>query len=114
MRYCPECHEEFPDYAKFCPDCECGLAYRPDPSQEDDGTPQKVVTLATFDRSEDAALVKAKLESEGIWSAMVDTRACAQDPDKNMFCGIKLQVAESRAEEAIRVLLLARGLSSQN
>jgi hypothetical protein len=108
MRYCPECHEEFPDSSKFCPECECGLAYRPDPPE--DGISQKVVTLATFEHPEEAALVKSRLESEGIWSSIVDNRAdCALKFDKNVFFGIKLQVVESRAEEAVRVLLRASG-----
>ncbi|MDO9333397.1 MAG: DUF2007 domain-containing protein [Dehalococcoidales bacterium] len=63
----------------------------------------KLVTIATFNYAAEAYLHRAKLESEGIWSFVADEFA------PNFFItaaagGVKLQVRESDAAEAIRIL----------
>lgn len=65
-------------------------------------TEDKLVTIATFNQSAEAYLNKAKLESEGIWSFVAGEYATKWVIP--ISGGIELQVRESDAEEAIKIL----------
>jgi hypothetical protein len=62
----------------------------------------KLVTIATFNQSAEAYLWKTKLESECIWSFVAGEYATKWVIP--ISGGIKLQVRESDAENAIKIL----------
>ncbi len=67
--------------------------------------PEKIVTLMTFTYPAEAHLNRAKLESAGIWSFVADeSLVSANQFFSTALSGVKLQVRESDAEEALRVL----------
>jgi hypothetical protein len=63
----------------------------------------KLVTIATFNYAAEAHLHKATLESEGIWSFVAEEFAMNW-VGIVAAGGVKLQVRESDAAEAIRIL----------
>jgi hypothetical protein len=64
---------------------------------------EKLVTIATFSYAAEAQFHKAKLESAGIWSFVAENFA----PNWGITIGaggVKLQVRESDAKEAVKIL----------
>lgn len=71
MPYCPECHDEFEDWVKVCPDCGVALVDEmptqftpPDPATRD----ESVVYLATAPNEAVAAMWSGILAEHGIQS----------------------------------------------
>lgn len=110
MPFCPKCREEFQDWINTCPRCKVKLIHKlqPFPKQVKDKLPdEKIVTIARFSHPEEAYLASAKLESEGICSFMADKHTITADwLVSNAIGGVRLQVRESEAAEAKRILSL--------
>lgn len=77
--------------------------------------PEKLVTIATYSYAEEAHLSRAKLQSEGIASFVANeyTGAANWHYPAPFGSGVKLQVKESDAEEALRVLRSAQEPSAE-
>jgi hypothetical protein len=115
MPFCPKCRDEFQDWVKVCPDCGVGLVDKLQPipksvaSGEIPVVPEKLVTIASFSHPEEAYIVSTKLESEGIRSFVADAHTVTANwLYSNAIGGVKVQVRESDAAEAARILRLAK------
>ncbi len=65
----------------------------------------RLVTIATFNLPIEAHIVKGRLESEGIEVFLADEHTIAMNPFYSaMVGGVKLQVAETDVDEALRIL----------
>jgi hypothetical protein len=119
MLFCPNCHDEFQDWVKVCPDCGVELVKQlPTRQVVLKPLPERLITVADYHFSTIAYLSQAKLESEGIQSFIFDEHII----NANWFYliaigGVKLKVGESDASEAIRILQEVRdfvpGLAEQ-
>ena len=111
MPYCPKCHDEFQDWVKACPDCGVSLVDRlPPPPTKQERKANKLVTVATFSRAEEAHVSKGKLQSEGIWSFVADEHIVTTNWLYSIAVGgVKLQVKESDAEKAYQFLQYRQG-----
>jgi hypothetical protein len=68
-------------------------------------TEEKLVTIKTYSYHNDCLIDKAKIESAGIPCMLVDENTIMVQPFySNALGGIKLQVNESDAEEALKIL----------
>jgi hypothetical protein len=66
---------------------------------------EKLITIFTFEFAHEAPIVKGKLESEGILCFLKDELTAQVVPFySNAIGGVKLQVIESDAPQAIEVL----------
>ena len=66
---------------------------------------EKIITIHHFNLASEAMIVRGRLESEGI-PCMIQNELIAQVAPfySNAFGGVKLQVNESDAEQAIEIL----------
>jgi hypothetical protein len=105
MPFCPQCHDEFQDWVKVCPDCNVDLVDQPPPQDSTMSSPLRLVTVADFYFAPVAYLSQAKLESEGITSFVFDEYIInANWLYLIAIGGVKLKVGEADAQEAIRIL----------
>lgn len=106
MRYCPKCNSEYQDWVKNCIDCGTELTDRPPTLQPvPKRVSEKLITIATFSYPEEAYLNRAKLESNGIWSFVADDHmVTANWLYSTAVNGVKFQVRESDAHEALTIL----------
>lgn len=112
MPFCPRCRCEFQDWVEVCIDCGIPLVKtlpKPytvtEPEPKVIHPPESLVTVATFNYPLEAHLHRAKLESEGIDSIVVDEHMIHANWLYNIAVGgVKLQVRESDAEKALRIL----------
>jgi hypothetical protein len=105
MHYCPKCRSEYQDWVQVCPDCKTALTDKlPDkpPAQTPKARPDKIVTIATFGFPEQARLIQAELKTKGIWSFIGNENMNRIYP--NTTGGVNLQVRESDAERALRIV----------
>lgn len=66
---------------------------------------ENLITIATFEYSSEAYIIKGKLESEGITTFMADNFTIDADPLlSNAIGGVKIKVKESQKEKALKVL----------
>jgi hypothetical protein len=65
MPFCPECHDEFQEWVKECPDCSYELVEQL-PETHLKSLPLKQITVADYQFSTLAYLAQTKLKSEGI------------------------------------------------
>lgn len=112
MPFCPKCRDEFQDWVSVCPDCRVKLVYNlkplPKPVKKNKLASEKIVTIARFSHPEEADIVSARLESEGISSFVADAHTVTANWSlSNAIGGVRLQVRESEAAEAKRILSLA-------
>jgi len=112
MPFCPKCRGEFQDWVKICPDCKLELVEKlpslPE-SVNDKLSNENLVTIARFSHPEEAYLASAKLESEGIWSFLADEHTVTADwLVSYAIGGVRLQVKESDAADARRILSLSK------
>jgi hypothetical protein len=106
MPFCPNCQDEFQDWVKECPDCRVELVDQLQSGvSKSEGTQQRLVTVADYQFPSLAYLSKAKLESEGIQSFVIDEHIInANWLYLIAIGGVKLKVAESDASDAVRIL----------
>ena len=110
MPFCPKCESEYEAGVEKCADCgELLVAHLPpeeeDPQQEIIFEPSdRLVQIAAFQHQIGAHLCKARLESEGIDCFLADENLSYLGPFAGEHRGIKLQVRESDAGEAVEIL----------
>jgi predicted Zn-ribbon and HTH transcriptional regulator len=111
MPFCPKCRDEFQDWVKVCPDCGVELIDKLSPlTPKAIIPPDPIVTIATFSYPTEAHLYKTKLESEGIDAFVADEHMVQANWLYSLAIGgVRLQVKESEAEEALSIL---RGIST--
>ncbi|MBI4334750.1 MAG: DUF2007 domain-containing protein [Chloroflexi bacterium] len=112
MPFCPKCRYEFEDWAKACSDCGLDLVDELQPrrgrvASHDNPRLDNLVTIASFSHPEEAHVVSARLESEGIWSFVADEyTVTANWLYSNAIGGVKVKVRESDAASAAQVLFV--------
>jgi ssDNA-binding Zn-finger/Zn-ribbon topoisomerase 1 len=111
LPFCPECRDEFEDWVEECPDCHVRLvATLPEPplkppDPEYHYIPEPLVTVATYSYPLEAHLHRAKLESEGIDSVVVDEHIVNANWLYSIAVGgVRLQVKESDLARAREIL----------
>jgi hypothetical protein len=117
LRYCPKCRSEYQDWVGSCIDCGTSLVEQlpemPETSNISVGsssnprtyTREKIVTIASYSQPEEAELVQAKLESEGIRSFIADGNFVSSYRLASVAVGgVRLQVRKSDAEVALQIL----------
>jgi hypothetical protein len=108
MPFCPKCKDEFQDWVKACPDCRVALEDKlppPSPKIKSILPVDPIVTIATFSYPTEAHLNKAKLESEGIDAFVADEHIVQANWLYSLAIGgVRLQVKESEAEEALSII----------
>ena len=107
MPFCPKCRDEFQDWVELCPDCHVPLVDRLQPTGG--STPasdrDRLVTIASFFHPEEAHLFSARLQAEGIRSAVIgDTVSGLYYFSPTITSGVGVQVFESDAAKARRIL----------
>ena len=111
MRYCPKCRSEYQDWVQSCIDCGTALVdYLPEEPQPPAGkySTEQIVTIATFNHPEEAYIQQGRLESEGIPSLVADDNIVTANRFYSAATGgVRLQVRESDASEALRILNLS-------
>jgi hypothetical protein len=107
MPFCPSCRDEFEDWVEICPDCNVDLVDElPSPTPKQPRyINEDLVTIAAFPYPGTAYIMSSKLEAAGIPSFVADARIV----NINWMLygavgGVKLQVKESDAAEAIEIL----------
>jgi hypothetical protein len=112
MPFCPKCRDEFQGWVKVCPDCKIELIDKllPIPKPvENKVLYEKLVTVASFSRPEEAHVISARLESENIRSCLANEYTVITNWFfSNTVGGVKVQVRESDAAEATRILSLTQ------
>lgn len=104
MPFCPECHDEFQEWVKVCPDCGRELIDHL-PETHLKSLPVKLITVADYQFATLAYLSQAKLESEGISSFVFDDYIInANWLYLIAIGGVKLKVGESDVQQALRIL----------
>jgi hypothetical protein len=112
MPFCPNCHDEFQDWVKVCPDCGVELTEQHPHQVVLKSLPERLVTVSDYYFSTLAHLSKAKLESEGIQSFIFDEYIVnANWLYLIAIGGVKLKVREADAATAYRILEEVRGTS---
>ena len=109
MPFCPKCRGEFQDWVDVCPDCGVELVEKLPTLPKTINNKlrnDKLVTIARFSHPEEAYIIAARLESEGIHSSVTDEFAVTFN--WAFSNGVKVQVIESDAEEALRILSSTR------
>jgi hypothetical protein len=104
MPFCPKCRGEFQNWVKTCPDCGVELAKKlppPDEPVSDIPPYRKLITIARFFQPEEAHIVAARLESEGIPAVVVDEFSVNLNW---AFGGVRVRVLEPDAADAKRIL----------
>ena len=109
MPFCPKCRDEFQDWVKTCPDCHVELVTvlpaKPPQLKNTTLPSDPLVTIATYTYPLEAHLSKAKLESEGIDSAVIDEHIINANWLYSIAVGgVKLQVRESDVKQAQQIL----------
>jgi hypothetical protein len=109
MPFCPECHDEFQEWVKVCPDCGRELVEQLPKTGHLKSLPETLVTIADYQFATLAYLSQAKLESEGIQSIVFDDHIInANWLYLIAIGGVKLKVKESDVPEALRILYEVR------
>lgn len=112
MPFCPKCRGEFQEWVKVCPLCRIELIDKLQPLPEPVDNKlrnEKLVTLAKFSNPEEAYVISARLESEGIRSFVADEFAVTFNWSFSHALGeVKVQVIESDAEKALRILSITK------
>ena len=113
MPFCPKCRDEFQDWVSVCPDCRVKLVDKlkplPKPTLlkpvKNKLPHEKLITIARFSHPEEAYIIAARLESEGISSFVADEHTIKVNwLLSNAIGGVRLQVRESDAAETKRIL----------
>jgi hypothetical protein len=108
MPFCPKCRGEFQDWVELCPICKAELVGKllPLPNLADNKLrTEKLVTVAKFSNPEEAYIIAARLESEGIRSFV------ANEFSVTFFWSFgeaKVQIMESDVEKALRILSITK------
>jgi DNA-directed RNA polymerase subunit M/transcription elongation factor TFIIS len=72
--------------------------------------PEQLVTVGSYSTPYEASLVQAKLDSFGIDASVADAEIIRMNWTlSNALGGVKVQVPETQAEEALRILAAAPG-----
>ena len=103
MPFCPECHDEFEDRVKVCPDCKVPLVDELPPEPEEKMREGKLVLLASAPNEIEADLWKGILEDNGIHS-MIKVPGSLNIYMPPMSLKHELYVLEQDVEKAREIL----------
>ena len=108
MPYCPECHDEFQEWVKVCPDCGLDLVDKlpdsPMPKPKVKLNEDMLIHIATAPNEPLAMMWAEILKSEGIHSLVKsrDLRAAMYTPSLLSHC--EIHVLSSQVEKAQQIL----------
>ena len=105
MPFCPQCRDEFQDWAKVCPDCKVALVeHLPVQPRDKEMDEQPLVYVATAPSEAVANMWSGILEEHGIRCLLkgANLRAAMYYFTYNMTC--QIHVSASQAERAKEIL----------
>lgn len=115
MPFCPKCRDEFENWVQICPDCHVKLvaklplappAAKLPPAHDNR---DNIVTIASSRHPEEAYIMSEKLKAAGIQAFVADENMTGMYgmPPLSTW-GTRVQVFESDAAEAVRLLGLLK------
>jgi hypothetical protein len=104
MLYCPQCRDEFQDWAKVCPDCKVALVEQLPVQPKNEEIDEPLVYVATAPNEWVASMWAGILEEHGIRCVLkgANLRAAMYYFTYNMTC--QIHVSASQAERAKEIL----------
>ncbi len=104
MPYCPECHDEFEDWIKVCPDCNIALVDKLPDSSRRKISNEPIVHIATAPNEIVANIWSGILEENGIRCMLKGMGLQASMYASPLAVPYEIYVLESEADNAKEIL----------
>jgi hypothetical protein len=104
MPYCPQCHDEFQDWVKVCPDCSVALVDELPDLQKQEMSEEPLVHIATAPNEIVANMWSGILEEHGIRCLLKGGELQAAMYASPLSVPYEIYVLESEADNASEIL----------